>query len=71
MDTKFIPDSEFVKRVANVQKEMKKAGMDVLLAHSDEADFANVRYLSDYWPIFESAGVLVPCRRKTRIAYRA
>jgi Xaa-Pro aminopeptidase len=28
--------------------------------HSNEAEMANVRYFSDYWPIFESAGVLIP-----------
>ena len=32
----------------------------MLIAHSNEADFANVRYLSNYWPIFECAGVIVP-----------
>ena len=32
----------------------------MLVAHSNEADFANVRYLSEYWPIFETAGVVVP-----------
>lgn len=39
---------------------MAERGLDVLLVNSHEADFSNVRYLSDYWPVFESAGVLVP-----------
>ncbi|MQY69404.1 MAG: M24 family metallopeptidase [Firmicutes bacterium] len=30
------------------------------MIHSNESDFANVRYLSEYWPLFESAGILVP-----------
>ncbi len=55
-----ISNAEFEKRVKNVQAKMKKENLDVLIAHSHEADFANVRYLSDYWPIFESAGVAVP-----------
>ncbi|MBT9142522.1 MAG: Xaa-Pro dipeptidase [Syntrophomonadaceae bacterium] len=55
-----LPDREFKVRRQKVQEEVKKRGLDLLLAHSNEADFANVRYLSDYWPIFESAGVLVP-----------
>lgn len=56
-----IPDQEFAERVRRVQEAMRAQGLDILLVHSDEADFANVRYLSDYWPIFETAGVLVPC----------
>ncbi|MFH0797129.1 MAG: Xaa-Pro peptidase family protein [Candidatus Omnitrophota bacterium] len=55
-----LPDKEFKVRWQKVQEEVKNRGLDFLLAHSHEADFANVRYLSDYWPIFESAGVLVP-----------
>ncbi|MGC8805753.1 MAG: hypothetical protein ACP5QD_07475 [Candidatus Ratteibacteria bacterium] len=31
-----------------VQKGIKEKGLDLLIAHSDEADFANIRYLSDY-----------------------
>ena len=55
-----LPDNEFVSRWQRVQQEIRKQGLDAVLVHSHEADFANVRYLSDYWPIFESAGVLVP-----------
>jgi len=55
-----IPDSEFLARQRKTQELVKAAGLDALIVHSNEADFANVRYLSDYWPIFESAGVLVP-----------
>jgi len=55
-----IDDAEFEKRWKAVQKGVKEKGLDLLIAHSGEADFANVRYLSDYWPIFECAGVIVP-----------
>lgn len=55
-----IPDSEFKQRLSKVQEEVSKEGLDALLIHSNESDFANVRYLSDYWPLFETAGVLVP-----------
>lgn len=54
-----IPDTEFQARLARTASLTREAGLDVLLVHSNEADFANVRYLSDYWPLFESAGVLV------------
>jgi Xaa-Pro aminopeptidase len=55
-----LPDSEFAMRMARTQQAIRDAGLDAILVHSNEADFANVRYLSDYWPLFESAGVVVP-----------
>jgi hypothetical protein len=33
--------------------------LDVLLVNSNEADFANVRYFSGFWPLFEMAGVAI------------
>jgi Xaa-Pro aminopeptidase len=62
MQVKGIPDEEFAQRIARVQQAMQQRDLDVLLVHSNEADLANVRYLSNYWPIFETAGVLVPAR---------
>ena len=52
-----IPKSEFRKRWATLQQKMAEADIDVLIAHGDEADPSNVRYLSDYWPLFETGGV--------------
>lgn len=54
-----IPDVEFERRWKKVVEGVREKGIDVLIAHSNEADFANVRYLSDYWPIFETAGVAI------------
>jgi Xaa-Pro aminopeptidase len=57
-----IPDSEYKSRIKQFQKNIAAAGLDAALVHSNEADFANVRYLSEYWPTFESAGVFVPAK---------
>lgn len=54
-----IPPAEFRLRQERTRERVQRAGLDALVVHSNEADFANVRYLSDYWPLFESAGVLV------------
>lgn len=54
-----IPFEEFKQRQARARQKVRENGLDALIVHSNEADFANVRYLSDYWPIFESAGVLI------------
>ena len=55
-----IEDKEFEIRVALAQASLRNNNLDALLVHSNEADMANVRYFSDYWPIFESAGVIIP-----------
>ncbi|MBE6599461.1 MAG: hypothetical protein E7638_08475, partial [Ruminococcaceae bacterium] len=55
-----IPITEFKERIVRVQEEMAKSGYDYILAYGNEAEPQYVRYLSDYWPSFETAGVLVP-----------
>ena len=55
-----IPTQEYFDRIAKFQANMKKAGLDACLVHGTESDFANVRYLTEYWPTFEQAGVFVP-----------
>jgi Xaa-Pro aminopeptidase len=55
-----IPKTEYEERLKKFQRNIRAAGLDAALVHSNESDFANVRYLSEYWPTFESAGVFVP-----------
>ncbi|MHB8277316.1 MAG: M24 family metallopeptidase [Candidatus Humimicrobiaceae bacterium] len=55
-----IPDVEFKERILKVQLELKKRGLDALIVHSTESDFANVLYLSNHWPVFETNGVIIP-----------
>ena len=59
-----IPQSEYFERIAKFQKRIKAAGLDACLVHGTESDFANVRYLTEYWPTFEQAGVFVPAEGK-------
>ena len=54
-----ISDQEFQLRVERVQEQMRKQGVDVLLAFGNEAEPQFQRYFSDYWPSFESAGVIM------------
>ena len=60
MKLPFIPDSEFDGRVKALQKAMAKDGYDMILCYGNEAEPQYVRYFSDYWPSFETAGVLIP-----------
>ncbi|NLT98624.1 MAG: aminopeptidase P family protein [Christensenellaceae bacterium] len=53
-----IPASEFDARVKKTQESMREQGIDILLAYGNEAEPQFQRYYSDYWPSFESAGVM-------------
>lgn len=53
-----IPDYEFSERVKKIQALMKERGVDLMFAVGNEAEPHFVRYLSDYWPSFESGAVV-------------
>ena len=59
MDLPKISDTEYASRRTKAAQLTADAGYDVLLVNSTEADYANVRYFCDYWPIFELAGVAI------------
>ncbi len=54
-----IPDHEYKERVVRAAELIRKAGLDVLIVNSTESDYANVRYFSGFWPLFERAGVAI------------
>jgi len=55
-----IPGIEYQDRILKVQQELRDRGLDALIVHSTESEFANVLYLSNHWPVFETSGVIVP-----------
>ncbi len=60
MDKPAIPDQEFAERSAKVQALLGDSELDAILVFSTESEPAGVRYFADYWPSFETAGVLIP-----------
>jgi Xaa-Pro aminopeptidase len=54
-----IPQTEYLERIKKASVLIEQAGLDVLIANSNEADFANVRYFSGFWPLFEVGGVAI------------
>ena len=52
-----IPESEYNDRIRKAAVMARKKDLDILLVNSNEADYSNVRYFSNYWPVFETAGV--------------
>ncbi|MBU9737798.1 M24 family metallopeptidase [Diplocloster agilis] len=54
-----IPDEEYKQRIARAAKLAGERGLDILVVNGSEADYANTRYLSGFWPVFERAGVAI------------
>jgi len=58
--TTSLPASDFTDRVARLQEAMLGEKLDLIVTFGDEAEPQYVRYFSDYWPSFETAGVFIP-----------
>ncbi|MDR1388948.1 MAG: M24 family metallopeptidase [Treponema sp.] len=54
-----IPDCEYKERVQRAAKLMAREKLDALILNSSEADYANARYFSGFWPVFERCGVVI------------
>ena len=54
-----IPDDEYKARIKNAAKKLRERNLDVMLVASTESDYANARYFSGFWPLFERAGVVI------------
>ncbi len=54
-----IPVEEFKERVARAAKLVAEKGLDVLVVNGSEADYADTRYFSNFWPVFERVGVAI------------
>ena len=59
MERIMIPDWEYKERVKRAAALAAEKGLDVFLVNSNEADYANARYFSGFWPLFERAGVAI------------
>ena len=54
-----IPDYEYQERIKKAAKLIAARGLDVMVVASTESDYANARYFSGFWPLFERAGVAI------------
>ncbi|OPZ82752.1 MAG: Xaa-Pro aminopeptidase [bacterium ADurb.Bin429] len=55
-----IPREEFVARIARMQEAMAEAGLDGIMVYGDEYRKENLRYTSNFWPIFERGACFIP-----------
>lgn len=59
-----IPVEEFKDRIKSVQNKMIEEKLDIVMTFGNETEPQYVRYFSDYWPSFETAGVFIPMKGK-------
>lgn len=54
-----IPNEEYAARVSKAAAILRREKLDVMIVNSSEADYANARYFSGFWPLFERCGVAI------------
>ena len=55
-----ISRAEFTSRIEAVQEALARKELDALLVYGDEYRKENLRYVCDFWPIFERGGCFIP-----------
>ena len=55
-----IEKAEFEQRIGRIQQKMEQAGLDALLVYGDEYRKENLRYVSNFWLIFERGACVIP-----------
>ena len=62
-----LPVSEYEGRIARLQAELERAGLDVFVGYSSESESAASRYLAGFWPFFDFCSVVVPVKGKAAL----
>ncbi|MFD0960154.1 M24 family metallopeptidase [Paenibacillus chungangensis] len=55
-----IPHKEFKDRINRMKDQMKREQFDLLIIYGDEYRRENLRYVSNFWPLFERGALVVP-----------
>jgi Xaa-Pro aminopeptidase len=63
-----IHKSEFQKRLEKIQQVLIEQKLDVLVVYGDEYRKENLRYVCNFWPIFERAAGFIPARGEPILA---
>jgi len=57
-----IPEQEYQQRADKAAEILRRENLDALIVNGNEADYANTRYFSGFWPLFERCGVAISAR---------
>lgn len=55
-----IEKEEFEQRISKIQESLERRGLDALIVYGDEYRKENLRYVSNFWPIFERGACFIP-----------
>lgn len=55
-----IPKTEFADRISRIQAALQAQQLDALMVYGDEYRRENLRYVSNFWPIFERGACFIP-----------
>jgi len=59
-----ISPQEFAARIERIQEKMAAQRLDALMVYGDEYRKENLRYVSNFWPIFERGACFIPQKGK-------
>lgn len=59
-----ISKEEFLKRVDKIQEALATNKLDAIMVYGDEYRKENLRYVSNFWPIFERGACFIPAKGK-------
>lgn len=60
MKNPIISKEEFAFRINNIQQALVQKGLDAMLVYGDEYRKENLRYVCNFWPIFERGACFIP-----------
>ena len=55
-----ISRDEFLERIFRIQESLEKHNLDGMMVYGDEYRKESLRYVSNFWPIFERAACFIP-----------
>ena len=56
--------SEFISRLARLRAKMQDLGLDAMFVYGDEYRKENLRYVSNFWPLFERGAFVLGLERE-------
>jgi Xaa-Pro aminopeptidase len=59
---------EFNQRIENIQRILETKKLDGVMVYGDEYRKENLRYVSNFWPIFERSACFIPLKGKPILA---
>ena len=60
MDIPAIAKEEFTRRIERIQAALDEQGLDAVVVYGDEYRKENLRYVCNFWPIFERGACFIP-----------